>query len=155
VVAQEVLHAKDLTMKHDRVMYLWLGQICGGGGAPVALVAGWMPNGRSVDGGPERRFDGGRRGRASYGGRRGGDSYSRGGSYGDGGSRAPMAPVGAPAVVEGVGPPVAEEGAGIPAAAGPPVAPAGPPTATAAAGLLVRVFFHEWNRVRLCTVWVG
>jgi hypothetical protein len=86
MVAQEVLHAKDLTMKHDRVMYLWLGQICGGGGAPVALVAGWMPNGRSVDGGPERRFDGGRRGSASYGGRRGGDSYSCGGSYGDGGT---------------------------------------------------------------------
>jgi hypothetical protein len=36
-VAQEVLHAKDLTKKHGGVMYLRLGQICGGGGAPAAL----------------------------------------------------------------------------------------------------------------------
>jgi hypothetical protein len=45
------LTAKDLTKKHSGVMYLRLGQICGGGGAPVMLVAAWMANGRGVDGG--------------------------------------------------------------------------------------------------------
>jgi hypothetical protein len=45
------LTAKDLTKKNSGVMYLRLGQICGGGGAPVMLVAAWMANGRGVDGG--------------------------------------------------------------------------------------------------------
>jgi hypothetical protein len=83
-VAQEVLQAKDLTKKHGGVMYLWLGQICVGGGAPAVLVAVWMANGRGVDGGPEQRFDGGRSGGGSCGSRRGGASCSgrRGGDSG-------------------------------------------------------------------------
>jgi hypothetical protein len=82
--AQEVLYTKDLTKRHGRMMYLQLGQIHGGCGAPAVLAAAWMANGRGVDGGPEQRFDGDRWGGGSCGSRRGRASC------GDGGDGAPV-----------------------------------------------------------------